>query len=267
MKSLVRWGTTLGLVGSTLLATVMSTIAPVIALSEEQIKDKLDNIPVWLITNPQGLPLSRPLPQQNGNKVGGSVTGVYMSQQEAQAFIRQLRNVKDKDPKISQIVKSLQATPVPLGVIFQQVQKSKNQPNRLLFAFKPIDREVKGAMDLLKKSGQEVKQFTSLPTFIVRFAPDKSYVPIKLGANEQEVVPVFFSIQDAQNLLNQVRTKHPKADIQVVDVDGILSTLQEKNDPWLNRVVFFPNPEARQYIQKLPKQNVRNSRPAPVKKK
>ena len=65
MKSLVRWGTTLSIVGSTLLATVTSGIAPVIALSDQEIKLKLDNIPVWLITNPQGLPLSRPLPEQN----------------------------------------------------------------------------------------------------------------------------------------------------------------------------------------------------------
>ena len=123
-------------------------------------------------------------------------------------------------------------------------------------------------MELLKKSGQQVKQFRSVPNFIVRFAPDKSYVPIKLGGpqNEQEVVPIFFSIQDAKNLLNQVKPQHPKADIQVVDIDGILSTLQEKNDPWLNKVVFFPNPEARQYIQKLPKQNAPNST-APSRKK
>ncbi|MGB3649614.1 MAG: hypothetical protein WBA41_00065, partial [Rivularia sp. (in: cyanobacteria)] len=112
-----------------------------------------------------------------------------------------------------------------------------------------------------------VKQFRSVPTFLVRFAPDKSYVPIKLGdqKNEQEVVPVFFSMQDANNLLNQVKPKFPKADIQVVDVDGILSTLQEKNDPWLDRVIFFPNPEARQYIQTQSKQNVPSS--APTKKK
>ena len=257
MKSLVRWGATLGLVGSTLLATVTSGIAPVIALSEQQIKTKLDNIPVFLITNPQGLPLSRPLPEQNGKQAGGSVTGVYMSQQEAQAFISELRSAKGKDPKMNQMVKSLQVTPVPLGVIFQQLQKTKNQPNRLLFAFKPLEREVKGAMDLLKKSGQQVKQFRSVPVFIVRFAPDKSYVPIKLGDQkaEQEVVPLFLSMQDAKNLLNQVKPKFPKADIQVVDVDGILSTLQEKNDPWLSKVQFWPGPEARQYIQKLPKQN------------
>ncbi|MGB6297088.1 MAG: Tic22 family protein [Rivularia sp. (in: cyanobacteria)] len=258
MKSLVRWGVTLGLVGSTLLATVTSGIAPVIALSEQQIKNKLDNIPVWLITNPEGLPLSRPIAEQNG-KQSGSVTGVYMSRQEAQAFISDLQKVKDKDPKMAQMVKSLQVTPVPLGVIFQQLQKTKNQPNRLFFAFKPVDKEIKAAMDLLKKNGQEVKQFRSVPTYLVRFAPDKSYVPIKLGDNkaEQEVVPVFFSMQDAQNLLNQVKPKFPKADIQVVDVDGILNTLQEKNDPWLDRVIFFPNPEARQYIQNLPKQKKR----------
>lgn len=262
-SSLVRWGTTLGLVGSTVLATVTSTIAPVIALSDQQIKSKLDNIPVFLITNPQGLPLSRPLPQQNGKKAGGSVTGVYMSKQEAQAFINELKSVKDKDPKMTQMVKSLQVTPVPLGVIFQQLQKTKNEPNRLLFAFKPVDKEVKAAMDLLKKSGQQVTQFRSIPVGMVRFGPDKGYVPIKLGNQkaEQEVIPIFFSMQDAQNLLKQVKPKFPKADIQVVDVDGILSTLQEKNDPWLNKVVFFPNPEARQYIQTLPKQN------APAKKR
>jgi len=255
MKSLVRWGTTLGLMGSILLATVTSGIAPVIALSEQQIKNKLDNIPVFLITNPQGLPLSRPLPQQNGKKNGGSVTGVYMSKQEAQAFISELRKVKDKDPKMSQMVKSLQVTPVPLGVIFQQLQKTKNQPNRLLFAFKPLDKEVKGAMELLKKSGQQVKQFRSVPVFIVRFAPNQSYVSIKLGdqKSQEEVVPLFFSMQDAKNLLNQVKSKYPKADIQVVDVDGILNTLQEKNDPWLSKVQFWPGPEARQYIQTLPK--------------
>ncbi|MGF1674434.1 MAG: Tic22 family protein [Rivularia sp. (in: cyanobacteria)] len=269
MKSLVRWGTTFLLVGSTLLATAIAGIAPVIALSEQQIKSKLDNIPVWLITNPQGLPLSRPLSEQNGKQAAGSVTGVYMSQQEAQAFIAELRNVKDKDPKTTQMVKSLQATPVPLGVIFEQVQKTKNEPNRLLFAFKPIDKEVKGAMELLKKNGEQVKQFRSVPVFIVRFAPDKSYVPIKLGDQkaEQEVVPLFFSMQDAQNLLKQVQPKFPKADIQVVDVDGILNTLQEKNDPWLDKVVFFPNPEARQYIQKLPQENPPKSTPAPAPKK
>jgi Tic22-like family len=251
MKSLVRWGTTLGLIGSTLLGTVLSINAPVLALSEQQVKEKLDSVPVYLITNPQGLPLSRPLPEAQGQK-GGSVTGVYMSQKEAQSFIRELQNVKEKDPKITEMVKSLQVTAVPLGVIYQQLQSSKGKPDRLLFAFKPVEQEIKAAMDLLQKSGQRVNQFKSVPVFAVRFAPDKGYVPIKLPSDTQEIVPLFLSKQDALGLLGQVKGQFPKADIQVVDVDGVIKTLQDKNDEWLNRVVLVPSVESRDYIKTLP---------------
>jgi hypothetical protein len=271
MKALVRWGATLGLVGSTLLGTLSLGSLPAIALSEQQIKEKLDSVPIYLVTNEKGLPLSRPLPNaQNGQKAGGSITGAYMSRQEAQAFINELRNAKNKDPKMQEIVKSLQVTAVPLGVIYQQLQQTKKDPNRLLFAFKPVDQEIKGAMDLLRQSGQQVNQFKSVPMFAVRFAPDQGYVPIKVGTGNEQVVPLFLSKQDAQGLLGQVKPKHPKADIQVLDIDGVLQTLQDKNDTWLNQVVLVPSPESREYIRTLPKQpntsaapnrNNNNSRP------
>jgi hypothetical protein len=260
MKSLVRWGTTLGLIGSTLLGTVVSINAPVLALSEQQVKEKLDSVPVYLITNSQGLPLSRPLPEAQGQK-GGSVTGVYMSQKEAQSFIKELQNVKEKDPKMTEMVKSLQVTAVPLGVIYQQLQSSKGKPDRLLFAFKPVEQEIKAAMDLLQKSGQQVNQFKSVPVFAVRFAPDKGYVPIKLPSDTQEIVPLFLSKQDALGLLGQVKGQFPKADIQVVDVDGVIKTLQDKNDEWLNRVVLVPSAESRDYIKTLP-QTPNNAAPS-----
>jgi hypothetical protein len=52
-------------------------------------------------------------------------------------------------------------------------------------------------------------------------------------------------------LLNQVKPKFATADIQVVDIDGIIKTLQDKNDKWLEQVVFFPSPEAREYIRTI----------------
>jgi hypothetical protein len=275
MKALVRWGATLSLVGSTLLGTVFVGNAPVLALSEQQIKEKLDSVPVYVITNEKGLPLSRPLPEaQNGQKPGGSVTGVYLSRQEAQAFVNELRNAKGKDPKMEEMVKSLQVTALPLGVIYQQLQQSKNQPNRLLFAFKPVEQEIKGAMDLLRQSGQKVEQFKSVPIFAVRFAPDQGYVPIKLNSDKEQLIPLFLSKQDAQGLLSQVKPKFPKADIQVIDVDGVIKTLQDKNDDWLKQVVLVPSQESREYIKTLPGNNTpktpaaneNNSRPATPKK-
>jgi Tic22-like family len=268
MKALVRWGATLGLVGSTLLGTVFVGNVPALALSEQQIKQKLDGVPVYLITNDKGLPLSRPLPDaQNGQKPGGSVTGVYLSRQDAQAFINELRNAKGKDPKMEEMVKTLQITAVPLGVVYQQLQQSKNQPNRLVFAFKPVDQEIKGAMDLLRQSGQKVEQFKSVPVFAVRFAPDKGYVPIKLTSDKEQLIPLFLSKQDAQGLLNQVKPKFPKADIQVIDVDGVIKTLQDKNDAWLNQVVIVPSPESREYIKTLPRENSPSNPVAPNGKK
>ncbi|MBD2693075.1 Tic22 family protein [Anabaena catenula] len=265
MKSLVRWGATLGLVGSTFFLSVVGISLPVQALSEQQIKDKLDSVPVYLITNDKGLPLSRNLPDgQNGQK-GGSVTGVYMSRQEALAFIKELRNAKNKDPKMEDMAKKLQVTAVPLGVIYQQLQQSKNQPNRLLFAFKPVDQELKGALDLLRASGQKIDQFKSVPVFAVRFAPDKGYVPIQLGAEKQQTIPLFLSKQDAQGLLNQVKPKFPTADIQVIDVDGVIKTLKDKNDSWLNQVVLVPSPESREYIRTLPKDNAPKPKTLPSK--
>ncbi|BAY17261.1 hypothetical protein NIES2109_14210 [Nostoc sp. HK-01] len=266
MKALVRWGATLGLIGSTLLGTVFVGNLPVLALSEQQIKEKLDSVPVYLITNDKGLPLSRPLPEgQNGQKLGGSVTGVYLSRQEAQAFIKQLQST-NKDPKMADIVKSLQVTAVPLGIIYQQLQQTKNQPNRLVFAFKPVEQDVKGALELLNQSGQKIDQFRSVPIFAVRFAPDQGYVPIKLTNDKEQVVPLFVSKQDAQGLLNQVKPKYPKADIQVIDIDGVIKTLQDKNEDWLKQVVLVPSQESREYIRTLPKDSATGNNRQPAAK-
>ncbi len=253
MKSLVRWGVTLGLVSSTLLTAVSAGISPAVALPEEQIVKALDTVPVFLITNSQGLPLSRPLNNgQNGQGAGSSVTGVYMSRQEAQGFINELRNTKGKDQKMEQLVSSLQVTAVPLGKIYDQLRRTTNEKNRLIFAFKPLQSEVKGALELLRKSDPKISQFPGVPIFIVRFGPKKSYVPIKLPSANSEIIPLFFSKEDALGLLNQVKPKFPEADVQVVDVDGIIQTLKQNNDPWLNQVVLVPSKEAREYIRTLP---------------
>ncbi|QOV22181.1 Tic22 family protein [Anabaenopsis elenkinii] len=257
MKALVRWGATLGLLGSTLLGSVFVGNLSVLALSEEKIKEKLDAIPVYLITNNQGLPLSRPL--SDNQTTGASVTGVYMSREEAQSFIKELQNVPGKDPKIQKMVNSLQVTAVPLGVIYQELQQSKNQSERLLFAFKPVDREVQGAMELLRQSGQKVTQFTSVPIFAVRFSPNQGYVPIQFKSDNEEFIPLFLSKRDAQGLLNQVRQQFPQADIQVIDIDGVIKTLQDKDDPWLNQVVLVPSQESREYINTLPREGRNNS--------
>jgi hypothetical protein len=232
------------------MASVLGGNLAALALSDEQIVKVLDSTAVFVITNEQGSPLSRTLNGQNGQNAG-AVTQVFMSRKEAEAFVSQLRSRSDVDPKMKDMLKNLQVTAVPLGAIYKQVRQTANQPNRLVFAFKPVQQEVDGAMTLLRQSGQQVKEFNGVPVFAVRFGPDKGYVPIKLPNDNKEMVPLFLSKQDALSVLNQVKQKFPAADIQVIDVEGVIQTLREKNDPWLNQVVLVPSPEVREFIRTM----------------
>jgi hypothetical protein len=259
MKSLVRWGTTLGLVGSTLLATVFSGNAPVLALPEQQIAEKLNEVPVFLITNPQGVPLTRTLPPAQTGQKSTTVADVFMNGQEAQAFLEQLR--KQKDPKLVEMVKTLQVKPVPMGVVYQKLREDRNKPDRVLFALQPGQQDLQGAVTLLRQKGQEVKGLI-VPVFIVQSA-GKGYVSVKRKSNNQEIVPLFLSQKDAQGLLNQVKKDIPKAEIQVVDIEGVIQTLQQKNDEWLKQVTLVPSSESLEYISKQPRTNAPNTAATP----
>ncbi|MEC4818295.1 MAG: Tic22 family protein [Scytonema sp. PMC 1069.18] len=252
MKSLVRWSTAITLVGSTLLTTVVGGIAPVLALTEQQIKEKLDPVPVFLITNDKGIPLTRTVPTnaqagQNAQQKNVTVTDVFMSGKEAQSFISELRKAQSNNPKMAEMLKSLQVTPVPLGLIYQRLQENAKKKEPLVFAFQPGQQEIQGAMTLLRQSGKEVKQFPSVPVFIVR-SPEKGYISVKRKTDNKEVIPLFLSQKDAERLLQQVKQQVPKADIQVVDIDGVIKTLKEKNDSWLTQVAIVPSSESMDYV-------------------
>lgn len=250
MKSLVRWSTSHLLVGGTLVASILGGNLTALALTDEQIVKVLDAAPVYLIVNEQGSPLSRTLQGQNAQNAG-AVTQVFMSRQEAQAFLTQLQSRANSDPKMKEMLRNVQVSAVPMGAIYKQVRQTANQSNRLVFAFKPVQQEVDGAMKLLRQTGQKVEEFRGVPVFLVRFGPDKGYVPIKLPQENKEFIPMFLSKEDAMGVLNQVKQKFPAADIQVVDVDGIIQTLQAKNEDWLKQVVLVPSPESRAYIRTI----------------
>ena len=253
MKSLLRRGKTFGIVTTAVFLSLFANVTSVIALSEEQIKQKLDAVPVYLITNQEGSPLTRSIPaDQNGQKAA-TVAGVYMSQQEAEAVITELQNAQNKDQRLTDLVKNLQVEVVPLGFIYQQLKQSGNQADPVVFALQPIKQEVTAAQNLLRQSGNQVEQFPGVPVFVVKFAPDQGYVAIKSNADSQELIPMFLSKQDAQGLLNQVKPKFSQAEIQVIDIDSVIETLESKDEKWFKQVVIVPSPESRKFLEQLPR--------------
>lgn len=257
MKSIVRWGATLGLISSTLLSTLFVGNLRALALTQEEIVQKLRPIPVFIVGNPQSgeLLVGRVNnPPQGANSANGqnnvSVARIFISQQDAQAFLDKLRTER---PEIG---RNMQVIPRSLGELYQRAQENKNQAERLVFDMVPVKQQVDSALAMLRQNGQQENQFNGVPLFIARGGPDKGYITMQIPEmGNQQIIPVFFSREYAHNMLNQFKQQNPQqatnADIEVVNFEGVIQTLASKNDSWLNQLMLIPPPEAREFLRSL----------------
>ncbi len=264
MKSLVRWSATAGLVGTTLVGTFLAGTLQVLALTQEQILQKLRPIPVFTIANSQGAPLVASPP--NGQK-GNPVAGVFITQQDAQTF---LDNLKNKNPDL---VKNVRVVPVSLAEVYQLNVANKDKKDKLDFAFVPSRQQVDTAQTLLKQSGEK-NPFSGTPLFVARGGADKGYLTIQQG--KETVIPMFFKKEDLQNLMDRFKQQDPKVastlEVQVLNLEGVIEVMRTKNDPQLNQIVLIPPKESLEFIRsqmgnKQPTNNQLKPAPAAPSKK
>lgn len=241
MKSLVRWSTTAALVGGTLMGTLMGGLQA-LALTPEQIAQKLRPIPVFTIANNQGAPLVAQPP--NGQK-GNPVAGVFISQKDANAF---LENLKQRNPALA---KDVRVVPVSLAEVYQLNQGSQGKPDKLDFAYVPAKQQVDSAMAILKQSGQQVKQFNGTPLFVARAGKDKGFLTLQEG--NQSVIPMFFNKEDLQPLVDRFKQQQPSlaatVDIQVFPLEGVMEALKKEKDPQLDKIVLIPPRETLEFVR------------------
>ena len=136
MKSLVRLSAVLGIVASTLIGPSIKGI-PALALSAEEVLQKLTPVPVFTITDQNGSPLVASV-KKEGNE-NSSVAGVFISKSDADAFVEKL---KGENPDLAATVK---VVPVSLGEVYEMSQSSQKSGQKLQFAYVPIRRQVESA--------------------------------------------------------------------------------------------------------------------------
>jgi nickel transport protein len=161
MKSLVRWSATLGLVGSTLLGSFCTENLQALALTQEQVLQKLQSVPVFTVTDPQGSPLVASVPNGQNQNQTTAVAGVFISQRDAQAFVDRLKKEK---PELGRTV---QVVPVSLAEVYKLDQENRNKPNGLDFAFIPVEQQVQSAQAIVGQSGQQAQQFQGTPCLLL----------------------------------------------------------------------------------------------------
>lgn len=260
MKSLVRWSATVGLVGTTIVGSLVGVGLRALALTPEQIVQKLRPIPVFTIANGQGAPLVASPP--SGQK-GSPVAGVFISRKDAQAFLEAL---KSKNPGLAKEVK---VVPVSLAEVYQLNRANQGKPDQLDFAYVPTKQQVDSAMSLMKQSGQQVQQFNGTPLFVARAGKDKGFLTIQQG--DKSVIPMFFNKEELQSLLDRFKQQQPNlansTDIQVFPLEGVVEAMQKQNDPQLDKIVLVPSKESIEFVRSLePAQGKPQAAPSKPKK-
>lgn len=243
MKSFLRWSATLGLAGGVLLGTLLSSAQRVLALTDEQVAERLRPVPVFTLTDDRGAPLVASPPQ---GEQGPSVARVFISQQDAQAFLNTLRQA---NPQAAQ---GVAVRLVSLAEVFQLAQTSQAQQIPLRFGFVPQQQQVQTAQTILQQSGQPQQEFNGVPLFVAQSdAQNGGYLTIQQG--DQQVIPMYFVREELQAMLDRLRQQQPdlaaQMSVHVINLEGLIQTLKSTDDPNLPQIVIVPSRETLEYIR------------------
>lgn len=257
-KFFIRWATALCLA-----TTCFGQALSALALSPQQIQEKLQEIPVFTITNDKGEILLAGGQEQKKSVV------LFISQAEAKKSIEQLKQKNPSQP--------LQIMPVSLGRMYQAIKENKSDPNSPLMSLIPIPSEINAAQQLVGAQ----QQFQGVPLFYATIkvqgaagaAPGKeqeAYLTAPDNQN-QPIIPFYFEKETIQKLVEEFKKAQPSqannVQIRVVPLEALLTSFERNDNPNEEKakenMVIVPSRESIQFIQNLPKAET----PAPTPKK
>ncbi|MTJ06325.1 Tic22 family protein [Anabaena sp. UHCC 0204] len=247
MKLLVRWGVTLGLAGSVMFAGIsgMNNLQA-IALPQEQVVKTLQEVPVFTLTNPKGefVVISR----KNESKTISQI-GFFISKKDAQGFLD--GRLKKENP---QLASTIQVRPVSLADYYKLVvENNKKKDSGVVFTLVPAKQQVDSARTILTSGGKPGQQFNGIPLFVPKFKQGNSYLTIPQG--NERFIPFYFEKEQAVALLEAFKKAKPQeaanTEIQVVDLYGVIDTLNSSNDPSTSKIFLFPSRESIDFIRSL----------------
>jgi flagellar biosynthesis chaperone FliJ len=247
MNSLIRFGTTIGLVGSVLASSLFMGSTRALALTQEQVMSSLQAIPVFALMNNEGGILLA-TPNEGENKT--PVAGIFMDGQAAQTF---LNGLKQSNP---QAAEGAMVVPISLAKVYQLSQEKKDE---VQFVYIPVEQEVKAAQEILKEAGQQnAQEFNGVPMFAARSSEsDGAYLTIQQG--ERQVVPMYFDREELQAVIDRLKQEQPdlaaKMKVQVINLEGFIETLRSSNNQDLTQIQLDPTDASIQFTRAFQQAN------------
>lgn len=240
IRPLIRWGITLGAAGTAFLGWGVVENLPAIALPKAEIIKKLDPVPVFAITDDQGVPL---VAASEENK--DMVTGVFISKKDANQFVEKL---KTENPELAKKVKVVLSS---LGKVYELAESAKGQENALSFAYVPEAKAVTSAKTITE--GDEQSYQGGVPLFVATGGENKD--PLSIEQNSQKVIPFFFDKKELEVVLGEIKEQQPEiadtVNIDVILLENVIETLKTSEDETLADIVLIPSVESIKAAQSL----------------
>lgn len=245
MKSAwVRWGIALGLASSTILGTIGGVARQAIALTQEQIVEKLRVVPMFAVANNEGVPIVTAARADNGERA--NFIRLFVSPADAEQFLQRLQS---DDPDLGS---NIRVAPWSLAQVYAM---SQDPPEDLSVQLVPDREEVEAARALLRQNDRPQETLQGIPLFLVTAGEGdrRSYVTIQ--QDNETSIPFFFDKAQAETAAQ--RFAEQQADladtvrIEVVDLGEAISTLARRNDEWLTDVTMIPSLEAQAFVREL----------------
>lgn len=245
MKRWSRWSQKVGISGVVALTTLLASVTQALALTNEQVADRLRSVPVFAITTPDGVPLVNQVENEAGETV--AITDLYINSQDAEAFLQELQS---NNPELAAQV---EVRPLSLADVFTAIIGGNEEGNVPRFSLIPSEEEVVSAVTLMQEQGEEVQEFEGVPLYYAEASgSDGGYLTITEG--EQRVIPLYFEQDGLENLLSVVSESNPglanSMEIQVTTLESLIGILlSEDSDPELNNIFLVPMVDSLEYIE------------------
>lgn len=247
IKKLIHSSAILGIVSTAMLSLGFGHNLKAWALPTEQVLQKLNPVPVFTITNDQGVPLLL------SGKDNAQVAGIFINPQDAESFITDL---KTKNPELA---KQVQVTLVSLGEVYKLAQANETKENDISFNLIPEKTEVDLAKGILSQNGQQYKG--GVPLFVAKIGSSNEY--LIMGKDSQQIIPLFFEKEQLEKMVALFKQQKPDlaktVTVEVVPLENIIATLQSSDDETLNKIRFVPSSESQQFLrEKVAEQGAKN---------
>ena len=233
MKSFIRRALALGALGSSLLGATLMAPSAAWALTQEQVAEKLSNVPVFVLGNDSGLILISSA-EAEGQAASPSLY-VFMTEQDAETF---LSRANEANPEF--------APDAQIGLTnLEKLYEETQADDSLQVIYVPEQDEATQAAAL------ETGYQGGVPLFFARFE-DGSLAPVQQD-NGETIFPMFFSRADLEALLSELGERNPEAraaiSVGVLPLEAMLIEMQNSEDESLNQIRLLPDSETINSLQ------------------